>query len=117
MGGSPAARPISRCAIANLVRESIISSTSLPRSRKYSAMDVATDAHFTRNMAGWSEVATTSTERASPSFPRSFSMNSLPSRPLSPTSAITLRSDLTFFAIIPIRVLLPTPLPAKIPIL
>ena len=30
VGGSPAARPISRCASANRVSESMISSTSLP---------------------------------------------------------------------------------------
>ena len=52
-----------------------------------------------------------------PSSPRSFSINSLTSLPRSPTSAITLRSAFTFRAIIPISVDLPTPEPAKIPIL
>ena len=68
-----------------------------------------------RSMAGWSEVATTSTERSIPSGPRSFWMNSSTSRPRSPTRAMTLMSALTFLAIIPMRVLLPTPEPAKMP--
>ena len=79
-------------------------------------MPVATEGHCLRSMAGWSEVATTSTERRMPSSPRSFSMNSSTSRPRSPTRAMTLMSALTFLAIMPIRVLLPTPEPAKIPI-
>ena len=92
-----------------------MSSTSQPWSRKYSAMPVATDGHFFRSMAGWSEVATTRTERFMPSGPRSFSMNSSTSRPRSPTRAMTLMSALTFLAIMPMRVLLPTPEPAKMP--
>ena len=68
-----------------------------------------------RSIAGWSEVATTKMERRIPSSPRSFSINSRTSRPRSPTRAITLMSAFTFFAIIPISVLLPTPDPAKIP--
>ena len=38
VGGSPAERPISRCDIAKRVTESIRHSTSLPSSRKYSAI-------------------------------------------------------------------------------
>src|SRR5918996_431125 len=41
VGGSPAARPTSRCAIAKRVTESISSRTLSPWSRKYSATDVA----------------------------------------------------------------------------
>ena len=52
-----------------------------------------------------------------PSGPRSFSMNSTTSRPRSPTRAMTLISALTCLAIMPMRVLLPTPEPAKMPIL
>ena len=56
VGGSPAASPISRRAIAKRVTESIISSTSRPWSRKYSAMAVATSAprgaHERRLVAG-----------------------------------------------------------------
>ena len=68
-----------------------------------------------RSMAGWSEVATTRIDRRIPSGPRSFSMNSSTSRPRSPTRAMTLISAFTFLAIMPIRVLLPTPEPAKMP--
>jgi len=111
------ARPISLWAMAYRVRESIMSSTSLPWSLKYSAMVVATRGHFILSMAGWSEVATTKMERRIPSSPRSFSTNSSTSLPRSPTRAMTLISAFTFFAIMPIRVLLPTPEPANIPIL
>jgi hypothetical protein len=38
VGGSPAESPISRCAMAKRVTESISTSTSLPTSRKYSAI-------------------------------------------------------------------------------
>ena len=51
-GGSPTARPISRCAIATRVTESIISSTCLPWSRKYSAIAVATSAPRARTQRG-----------------------------------------------------------------
>ena len=116
MGGSPVARPISLCAMAKRVRESIIRSTSRPLSRKYSAIVVATRGAFRRSMAGWSEVATTRMVRFMPSSPRSFSTNSRISRPRSPTRAITLISAFTFLAIMPIKVDFPTPEPAKIPI-
>ena len=79
-------------------------------------MLVATLGHFIRSMAGWSLVATTSTLRRMPSSPKSFCMNSRTSRPRSPTRAITLMSAFTFLAIMPIRVDLPTPEPAKMPI-
>ncbi len=59
------ASPISRWAMARRVTESIISSTSAPSSRKCSAIVVATSAALIRTSAGWSEVATTTTERAS----------------------------------------------------
>ena len=49
VGGSPAARPISRWAKAKRVSESIISSTSLPWSRKYSAIAVAVAAALHAN--------------------------------------------------------------------
>ena len=101
--------------MANRVSESIISSTSYPWSRKNSAIPVATEGHCLRSMAGWSEVATTRIDRRIPSGPRSFSMNSSTSRPRSPTRAMTLISAFTFLAIMPIRVLLPTPEPAKMP--
>ncbi len=55
------------------------------------------------------------TDRARPSGPRSFSMNSLTSRPRSPIRAITFTSALVFRAIMPIRVDFPTPEPAKMP--
>ena len=42
VGGSPAARPISRWARPKRVTESIMRSTFLPLSRKNSAIDVAT---------------------------------------------------------------------------
>ena len=42
-GGSPTESPISRCAIAKRVTESIIKLTCLPWSRKYSAIAVATN--------------------------------------------------------------------------
>ncbi len=110
------ASPTSRWAVARRVTESIISSTSAPRSRKNSAIVVATKAALMRTSAGWSEVATTTTLRARPSGPRSCSMNSRTSRPRSPTRAMTLTSALLPRAIMPIRVLLPTPDPAKMPI-
>ncbi len=102
--------------MANRVSESIISSTSYPWSRKYSAIPVATEGHRIRSMAGWSEVATTRMDRFIPSGPRSFSTNSRTSRPRSPTRAMTLISAVTFLAIMPMRVDLPTPDPANMPI-
>ena len=114
-GGSPLARPISRWAMEKRVRESIISSTSLPLSRKYSAMAVAVFAALFLSRAGLSEVATTTTKRRMPSSPKSRSMNSRTSLPRSPIKAMTLISALVFLANIPMRVDLPTPEPAKIP--
>ncbi|MNC27428.1 hypothetical protein D3C75_756000 [compost metagenome] len=89
--------------------------TFKPRSRKYSAIVVAMSAPLMRISAGWSEVATTTTERCSPSGPRSRSMKSSTSLPRSPIKAITFTSAEVLRAIMPIRVLLPTPDPAKIP--
>ena len=67
-----------------------------------------------RTSAGWSEVATTTTECSSAS-PRSRSMNSRTSRPRSPTSAMTLTEALVERAIMPSSEDLPTPEPAKMP--
>ena len=50
-----------------------------------------------------------------PSLARDSSRNARTSRPRSPTSASTVRSALVLRAIMPISVLLPTPLPPKIP--
>ena len=113
-GGSPIASPTSRWAIASRVTESIIRSTSAPVSRKCSAMVVATSAALIRTSAGWSDVETTTTERASAS-PRSRSMNSSSSRPRSPTRQITFTDAVVARAIDPRSVDLPTPEPAKIP--
>ena len=60
-------------------------------------------------------VDTTTTERLRPSGPR-VSRNSPTSRPRSPISASTVISAAVPRAIMPISVLLPTPLPPKIPI-
>ena len=76
----------------------------------------AINSAFKRINAGWSEVETMMTERANPSGPRSRSKNSRTSRPRSPIRAITEISLSELRAIEPSRVLLPTPLPAKIPI-
>src|SRR4029077_207589 len=94
--------------------ESIISITSLPWSRKYSAIVVAVKAALMRTSAGWSDVATTTTLRVRPE-PRSRSMNSRTSRPRSPTRQITFTSALVERAIIPRSDDLPTPEPAKSP--
>ncbi len=51
-GGSPIARPISRCAMANRVTESMRKVTSIPKSRKCSAIVMAIDAAFKRTKAG-----------------------------------------------------------------
>ncbi len=68
-----------------------------------------------RSGAGRSDVATTTTERLRPSGPSSFSRNARTSRLRSPTSAITLTSASLCRDIMPSRVLLPTPLPPKMP--
>ena len=92
-----------------------MSTTSSPRSRNHSAIRVAVKAARIRTIAGASEVATTTTERAMPSGPRSRSMNSATSRPRSPISATT-----ETFASVPRAIIdssddLPTPDPAKMP--
>ncbi len=86
-----------------------------PSSRKASAILVAVYAARIRAMAGWSDVEITTTERASPSGPRSSSMNSRTSRPRSPTRAITVTSASVPRAIIDSREDFPTPDPAKSP--
>ena len=101
--------------MANRVTESIISTTSSPRSRNHSAIRVAVNAALIRTMAGASEVATTTTERAMPSGPRSRSMNSATSRPRSPISATTETLASVPRAIIDRSDDLPTPDPAKMP--
>ncbi len=94
--------------------ESIMSNTSRPLSRKYSATVVARYAPRMRISAGWSEMAAITTDRLSPSGPRSLSMNSLTSLPRSPIRAITLTSACVWRAIIPMSTLFPTPEPAMI---
>ena len=89
----------------------------MPWSLKYSAIDVAVNAPFNLTNGGLSEVAHTTTDFFIPSGPRSLSIKSKTSLPLSPISAITLTSASAVFAIIPKVVLLPTPLPANIPTL
>ena len=84
-------------------------------SRNDSAMRVAVNAARRRTSAGSSEVATTTTARARPSGPRSFSMNSRTSRPRSPTRASTVTDASVPRVIIDNRVDLPTPEPAKMP--
>ena len=56
--------------MAKRVTESISTSTSLPSSRKYSAMASVTWAAWRRISAGSSEVETTTTERARPASPK-----------------------------------------------
>ena len=80
-------------------------------------MDVAVNAPLSLTKGGLSDVAHTTTDFFIPSGPRSLSMKSNTSLPLSPIKAITLTSASAVLAIIPNVVLLPTPLPAKIPIL
>src|SRR3954451_3761969 len=108
------ASPTSRWAMAKRVTESIISITSAPMSRNASAIVVAVSAALMRTSAGWSDVATTTTERSRPSA-RSRSMNSRTSRPRSPTRQMTLTSASVDRAIIPKSEDLPTPEPAKMP--
>ena len=80
-------------------------------------MDVATKAALIFTRDGCSDVAAITIERFMPSVPKISSINSLTSLPRSPINAITFKSAEVFFAIIPRVVLLPTPEPAKIPIL
>ena len=89
-----------------------MNSTSLPQSRKYSAMVVAVSAPFKRIMASWSEVATTTTDLANPSGPKSVSINSGLPAPFA-DQPITLISAEVCRAIIPKECF--PPLPEKIP--
>ena len=88
-GGSPIASPTSLCAIAIRVTESSINKTSMPKSLKYSAIEVATNAALILTREGCSEVAAITMERFIPSGPKISSINSLTSLPRSPISAIT----------------------------
>ena len=115
VGGSPAARPISRAAMAKRVSESSTKSTCFPWAAKYSATVVAASAALIRSSGDWSEVETTTTERARPSTPSASSRNSPTSRPRSPTSPTTVMSASVFRVIMPIKVLFPTPDPPKMP--
>jgi len=65
----------------------MISSTCLPWSRKYSAIDIAYAAPFSRISGGWSAGAATTTARAMPSLPRMRVDVSLTSRPRSADQA------------------------------
>ncbi len=78
-------------------------------------MVVPIKAPFILTRALLSLVATITTDFFNPSSPRSFSINSLTSLPLSPINVITFTSAFVLRAIIPIVTLLPTPLPANIP--
>ena len=94
-GGRAARRPTGRSRAgpcATRVRLSIISSTSRPWSRNALGDAGGDEGRRSRTSGGSSEVATTTTERARPSGPRSSSRNSRTSRPRSPTRAITLTS-------------------------
>ena len=97
------------------VSESIISSTCLFWSRKYSATVQATFAARTRSSGASSEVETITTQRFNPSGPRLCSMNSRTSRARSPISATTEMSALVYLAMLDISVDLPTPGPEKMP--
>ena len=92
------------------------SNTSSPSLRNDSAMRVAVSAARKRTSGGSSDVATMTTERARPSGPRSRAMNSCTSRPRSPTKASTETSASVPRIIIDIRLDLPTPEPANMPI-
>src|SRR6266702_3404480 len=95
--------------MAKRVTESIRQRTSWSSSRKYSATASVRYAACRRIKAGSSEVATTTTERASPSSPRSSCKNSCTSRPRSPIRPITLISASTLRASIESSTDLPTP--------
>jgi len=66
-GGRPATNAISRWAAAKRAMESTSSSTSAPCPLMWFAMTVAASAARARTVAGWSEVDTTTVERARPS--------------------------------------------------
>jgi hypothetical protein len=87
----------------------------LPSARKCSATASVACAARRRARAGWSEVETTTTERARPSSPSVWSRNSRTSRPRSPTRPTTMTSASTKRASMPISVDLPTPEAAKMP--
>ena len=115
VGGSPAAKPISRAAMAKRVSESSTSNTFLPCAAKNSATVAAASAALMRISGDWSEVETTTTERVRPSTPSESSRNSPTSRPRSPTRPTTVTSASVLRVIMPINVLLPTPDPPKMP--
>src|SRR5207253_3043543 len=100
--------------MAKRVRLSTMNTTSIPWSRNHSAMRVAVKAARNRTSAGWSEVATTTTDRARPSGPRSRSRNSRTSRPRSPTRARTETWASVPRAIIDSSDDFPTPEPAEV---
>src|SRR6266481_5687320 len=100
--------------MARRVSESTTSSTCRPRAQKYSAMVVAARPARMRRSGSWSEVETTTTERRRPSSPSAL-RSSPTSRPRSPIRPKTVRSALVLRAIMPMSVLLPTPLPPKMP--
>ena len=115
VGGSPAARPISRWARAR--RERVHNQQHvLPSVAEVFCDRGRREGGSHAGEHGSSLVATTTTLLASPVGPKSRSMNSFTSRPRSPISAITLTSADVYRAIIPKVTLLPTPDPAKIPI-
>ena len=89
-------------------------STSLPCCLKYSATLIAQNAPYFR-MSELSSLVATMMTVPSRSPPRFFSINSGTSRPRSPISATTFIGASVFFTIMPMRVDLPTPEPAKIP--
>ncbi len=89
--------------------------TSAPSSRKCSATAQATRPARTRSIGGSSPVATTTTERASPSSPSEHSTNSRTSRPRSPTRPMTHTSAAEWRAMHARSVDLPTPGPEKMP--
>ena len=95
--------------MAKRVTESISSRTCSPWSRKYSAVLMATNAAWRRSSGASSEVAATTTLRFRPSGPRSSSMNSLSSRPRSPTRPMTMTSASVLRASMPSSIDLPTP--------
>ncbi len=99
VGTSPEESPTSRCALASRVSESISRSTSIPWSRKYSAIVVAVRPALSLASGGSSDVATTTTQcrRLSPRYSRTKCSTS---RPRSPTRAMTLTSAVEPRAII-----------------
>ncbi len=95
--------------------ESIINNTFLFCDRNHSATVVAVNAACRRITAGSAAVAITKTDLCNPFSPRFCRIKSPTSRPRSPINAITITSALLYLAIIPSKVLFPTPLPEKIP--